>query len=154
MKSDSEPALSSLGCRDQSIRQRDEQRNRGKSVSTRSVHDQNDSKLEERWRVKIGFVHAIRPWVPEHVGFLLSLFEVGRDGKTAFERLNGKTAKVLEIMFAEGILWKRRRAGGPLRNPTYIWEDGVCLGEATSGEFIVGGKRGTWLTRTVRKKLK
>ena len=35
-----------------------------------------------------------------------------------------------------------------------MWEDGVHFGvKATTGEFNVAGKRGTWRTRAVRIKL-
>ena len=44
------------------------------------------------------------------------------------------------MAFAEGILWKRKGAGGPLRKLTCMWEDGVYLGEVIA------------LTRTVRRK--
>ena len=65
-------------------------------------------------------------------------FEVGRDGKTAYERLKGKSAKVQDMAFAEGILWKRKRAGGPLGKLTCMWEDGIYLGiKATTAEIIV-----------------
>ena len=85
--------------------------------------------------------------------FLLTRFEVGRDGKTAYERLKGKSAKVQGMAFAEGILWKRKRAGGPLGKLTCMWEDGVDLGvKATTAEVIVGNRNGVWLTRTVRRK--
>ena len=40
-------------------------------------------------------------------------------------------------MFAEGILWIRRRAWGSLGKVTCLWQDGVYLGvKATTGEFI------------------
>ena len=58
------------------------------------------------------------------------------------------------MMFVEAILWKRRRARGPLAKPTcserIVWHLGV---NAKTGEFIVGDKGDKWLTRTVRSKL-
>ena len=35
----------------------------------------------------------------------LTRFEVGRDGKTAYERPKGKSAKVQGLSFAEGLWW-------------------------------------------------
>ena len=111
------------------------------------------SDIEGRWGVKIDATHSIWPWIAEHAGFLLTRFEVGRDGKTAYERLKGKSAKVQGMAFAEGILWKRKRAGGPLGKLTCMWEDGIYLGvKATTAEVIVGNRNGVWLTRTVRRK--
>ena len=43
------------------------------------------SDIEGRWGVKIDATHSIWPWIAEHAGFLLTRFEVGRDGKTAYE---------------------------------------------------------------------
>ena len=91
--------------------------------------------------------------IAEHAGFLLKRFEVGRDGKTAYERLRGKSAKVQGMAFAEGFLWKRKRAGGPLGKLTCMWEDGIYLGvKARTAEIIVENRNGVWLTRTVRRK--
>ena len=41
--------------------------------------------IEGRWRVKIDATHSIWPWIAEHAEFLLTRFEVGRDGKTTYE---------------------------------------------------------------------
>ena len=64
------------------------------------------SSIEDKWEVKIKTSHPIWPWIAEHAAFLLSRFEVGRDGKTAYERVKGKAAKVQGMSFAEGVLWK------------------------------------------------
>ena len=71
-------------------------------------------------------------------GFLLKRFEVGRDGKTSYERLRGKSPKVQGMALVEGFLWKRKRAGGPLGKLTCMWEDGIYLGvKARTAEIIV-----------------
>ena len=36
------------------------------------------------------------------------------DGKTAYERLKRKSAKVLGVEFGETVMWKRRPIGPPL----------------------------------------
>ena len=60
---------------------------------------------------------------------------------TSVGRLKGKSAKVQGMAFAEGILRKRKRAGGPLGKLTCMWEDGVYLGvKATTAEVIVGNE--------------
>ena len=35
--------------------------------------------------------HPLMAWIPEYAGFLLSRFQVAADGKTAFERIKGKS---------------------------------------------------------------
>ena len=44
--------------------------------------------------MKIDVTHSVWPWIADRAGFLRTRFEVGRDGKTANERLKGKSAKV------------------------------------------------------------
>ena len=83
--------------------------------------------------MKIDVTHIVWPWIADRAGFFWTRFEVGRDGKTANERLKVKSAKVQGISFAEGVL----RVGGPLGKSTCMWEDGVYLGI----EEITGGGR-------------
>ena len=59
--------------------------------------------------------HPVWPWIAEHGGFLLTRFEVGRDRKTAYERLRGKSAKVQDLSFEV-------RFG----KMTCMWEDAQC----------------------------
>ena len=72
------------------------------------------SAVEGRWGVKLETRHPVIPLVTEHAAVLLNRFEVGHDGKTAYERNKGKKAKVLGMEFGEAILWKRRPVGGAL----------------------------------------
>ena len=71
------------------------------------------SQLEERWAVKISPNHPVLTWMVGHAAVLLNRFEVARDGKTAYERMKRKTAKVLGLEFGEKILWKRKPVGEP-----------------------------------------
>ena len=80
------------------------------------------SAIEEKREVTIDVTYSVLPWI----------------------RLKGKSL--------EGILWKRRRAGGALGKLTCMWEDGVYLGiKANTGEVTVENRKGVWLTRTVRR---
>ena len=111
------------------------------------------SALEEKWGAKLDVAHPIWTWMAEYAGWLLTRCEVGRDGKTAYERIKGKHARVQGMEFGEAVLWKRRRQGGPLGKLTSMWEDGVFLGiKGSTAEIIVGDKNGVWVTRTVRRK--
>ena len=111
------------------------------------------SALEDRWGVKLDTDHAVWSWMAEYAGWLVTRGEVGKDGRTAYERLKGKRAKVQGLEFGEGVLWKRRPGGGPLGKLTCMWDDGIFLGvKGSTGELIVGDERGIWRTRTVRRK--
>ena len=111
------------------------------------------SALESRWGVRLSVDHGIWTWITEYAGWLLTRFQVGSDGKTAYERVKGKPARVQGFEFGEGVLWKRKRGGGPLGKLTCMWEDGVFLGvKGSTAELIVGDRRGIFLTRTMRRK--
>ncbi len=60
---------------------------------------------------------------------------------------------MIGVEFGEGVLWERRREGGPLGKLTCMWEDGIFLGvKGSTGEMIVGDEKGVWRTRTIRRK--
>ena len=109
--------------------------------------------FENRIRVKIEDQHPVLTWLTEYAAFLLNRFEVGRDGKTAYERMKGKSAKVRGAEFGEKLLWKRRPLKGSLEKLTCLWEDGTFLGvRAVSGEILIGTKTGVTKTRTIQRR--
>ena len=111
------------------------------------------SQLEERWGVKISSTHPVLTWMVGHAAVLLNRFEVARDGKTAYERMKKKTAKVLGLEFGEKVLWRRKPVGGALGKMSCMWEDGIYLGiKATTGELIVGTEKGVWKTRSIQRR--
>ena len=69
---------------------------------------------EGRCGVKVGARHSVVPWLVEYAAVLLNRVEVGKDGKTAFERCKVPRARTLGIEFGEGVLWKRKPIGGAL----------------------------------------
>ena len=111
------------------------------------------SALEERWKVKVPAASAVIPWLMEYAAYLLNRFEVGHDGRTAYERCKGKTAKCAGIEFGEGVLWRRKPVGGALGKLSVMWEDGVFLGvKGRTGEYVIGDAKGVWKTRTIQRK--
>ena len=111
------------------------------------------SALEERWGCKLSTHHPVVAWLAEYAGHLLNRFEVGRDGRTAYERSKMKPAKTLGLEMGEAVLWKRKPVGGALGKLTCMWDDGIFLGvKGKTGEVIVGDKKGVWKTRTVQRK--
>ena len=50
--------------------------------------------LEDKLRCKIKANHPVMYWLVEHAAFILTYFQVGTDGKTAYERHKGKPAKL------------------------------------------------------------
>ncbi len=111
------------------------------------------SALEDRWGVSIGAKHSVVPWLVEYAAVLTNRFEVGKDGKTAFERNKGRAARTLGVEFGEAVLWKRKPVGGALGKFSCMWDDGIYLGiRGSSGEIIIGTAAGAWRTRTIQRK--
>ncbi len=42
---------------------------------------------------------------------MLNRYEVGKDGRTAYERCRGKPAKTFGLEFGEAVRWKRKPVG-------------------------------------------
>ena len=111
------------------------------------------SALDEKLGVGIPVGHPIWPWITEYSSFLLNRFEVGKDGKTAYERTKGKKANVYGVEFGEAALGKQRPMGGGLGKLACLWQDGVYLGiKGSTGEFIVADVKGIHRTRTIQRK--
>ena len=51
--------------------------------------------LESRIGVEIPSDHDVIPWIIEYSATIINKGQVGADGKTAYERLKGKSAKVM-----------------------------------------------------------
>ena len=71
------------------------------------------SALEDKWGVRVEVGHAVWSWLVEYAGWLITRCQVGRDGKTAYERVKGKRAKIQGLEFGEGVFWKMGREGVP-----------------------------------------
>ena len=66
-----------------------------------------------KWEIKIGAYHGIVPWILECASHLLSRFQVGHDGRKAYERCKGKGAKNMGIEFDGGALEEEASKGSP-----------------------------------------
>ena len=74
---------------------------------------------------------------------LVNRYDVGHDGKTPYERLRGRSSRLLELEFAELVNFRRTPARNRLAKLDSVWSDGVFLGyRAVSGEMIVGTAAG------------
>ena len=109
------------------------------------------SALQERLGVRIGADERIVTFVAEYAAYLLNRKEVGKDGKTAYERSKGKKATILAIEFGEKLLYKLKpKEKMEKLNPR--WDYGVFVGvRADSGEIWVATKEGVKAVRSVRR---
>ncbi len=65
--------------------------------------------LESRLAVQVAAEKPIITFLPEYVAYLINRLEVGKYGKTGYERVKGKGA-VIGLEFGETVLWKKRKA--------------------------------------------
>ena len=112
------------------------------------------SQLDERYGVRIDIKHPILTWMCEYSMYVLNRLEVGKDGKTAYERCKGKKAKVLGFEFGEKIQWKARPGTAQQGKMNARWGCGLFLGiRRESGEVVVAdeGTKNIKYVRTVRR---
>ena len=110
------------------------------------------SAFQENYKIELDVQDAIWPWLIEYGSYVLNRMEVGKDGKTSYERNKGKMAHVNGIQFGEGVQWKRKPSHGALGKLAILWEDGIFLGvKGTTSEMIVGGLSGVFRTRTIQR---
>ena len=107
--------------------------------------------LEERVGQEIKADSNIITFMAGHAAYLMNRLEVGKDGKTAYERTKGKAATVLGIEFGEKLVWKKK-AGQKMDKINSRWEFGIFVGvRPKSGELWVATPGGVHKTRSVRR---
>ena len=84
------------------------------------------SQVDERYMVRIVTEHPLVAWLCEHAAYLLNRQEIGRDGRTSYERSRGKRATALGLEFAEKIFWKEKPLGTMQKLVTQ-WKMGIFL---------------------------
>ena len=67
--------------------------------------------LQHRLHIDIPSDHAVIAWMVEYSSVLLNKYEVGRNGKTAYERLRGRKSKMLGVEFGELVHFRRTPLG-------------------------------------------
>ena len=108
--------------------------------------------LDSRYGSRIPSDHPVIAWLPRHAAATVSRYQVGKDGKTAYERTKGKKFKREMAEFGECIWYLKQRSKGST-GMKGRWMEGIWLGvREESGEVIVGTPEGIQKARTVRRK--
>ena len=109
------------------------------------------SAFEGRLKKSVDAERRVVTFMAEYAAYLVNRLEVGKDGKTAYERSRGKRAKVLGVEFGEKLLWKTRPKD-KLEKLNGKWEYGIFVGvRRRSGEVWVATKDGIEKARSVRR---
>ena len=109
------------------------------------------SAFEERVGRRVDAEARVVTFMAEYGAYLVNRLEVGRDGKTAYERSKGKLGRVLGVEFGEKLMYKVKPKDKMEKiNPR--WEYGVFVGvRRESGEVWVATKEGMEKARSVRR---
>ena len=110
--------------------------------------------LEIAYGGELAADHASLPWLIQYSGLLVSLFEVGADGRTAYERTRGKKFRRELPPFGEVVFYlPLDRQKGHLNKLQAKWLVGVYLGlRLDTGELYIGLEQGVVRARAVRRR--
>ena len=96
--------------------------------------------------------HPAMAWIPHHASFLLSRFQVSKDGKTAHEKLKGKSYRGELVDFAERATFMLVALGGKMDKLEVPWEPGRFVRiRPKSGEKRILTKEGVVNARKMRR---
>ena len=93
--------------------------------------------LERRLKARVTVGHVIFPWLVEFCADLYNKHQVGRDGKTAYQRVKGKKFTQVLFPFAAPVMF---RVCGKVKgsNMAERWFEGFFLGKKPhSEEFVI-----------------
>ena len=106
------------------------------------------SALEELMKCEVPSRHPILAFLVEHAGKLMSRYQVGRDGRTAYEVHAGKPYRRQLVEFGERVYFMPRQAK---LDPK--WQDGAFIGiRDRSDEMLIMTTSGVYKTRNVRRR--
>ena len=108
--------------------------------------------LEHRLGVVLESDSPILPWLIRHAGALISRYQIGADGMTAYRRLRGRNYDKVMIEFGECI-WYIKNKSDRANKLNSRWAVGVYLGSSEmSNELYVGTNEGVIKVRSFRRK--
>ena len=109
--------------------------------------------LEDRVGASLPGKHAVTAWLVEHVGDLISRYQVGDDGRTGYERHKGKPYTREAIEFGEKKHYRRNKKQQSRDWKLEVnWGEGHYLGTSRrTGEAIIGTQAGVIGAGTIRR---
>ena len=114
------------------------------------------SALEERMKCEVPSKHPILAFLVEHAWKLMSRYQVGRDGRTAYQLHAGKPHRRQLVEFRERVHFMPIRLGGAKQaklDPK--WQDGAFIGiRDRSDEMLIITTIRVYKTRNVRRRPK
>ena len=107
--------------------------------------------FQERMKRTVDSREKIVTFIPEYAAYLMNRIEIGRDGKTNYERVKGKKPTVLGVEFGEKLLYKVKIANR-MEKINARWEFGIFVGVRTkSNELWVANQDKIINVRAVKR---
>ena len=110
--------------------------------------------LEDKAEMSIKPDDAIVLWMIRWSAMCLSRFQVGQDGRTAYERRRGRKCQLPVVPFGEKV-WYHQAREGKERKDKFVSEvkEGIWLGHTrSSNEAVVGTKDGVVRAHTIKRR--
>jgi hypothetical protein len=107
--------------------------------------------LEARLQTKVPATSNIVAFMADYAAYLVNRLEIGKDGKSAYERCRGKAASVLGVEFGEKLMYKKRVRDKAAKIEAR-WDKAIFVGvRSCSGELWVATPEGIRKARSVRR---
>ena len=91
--------------------------------------------MEGYLQCEIPLDHPIIPWLVEAAAWTLNRFEIGKDGKTSYQRLKGKPFDTPVAEFAERVTYLKQKKKSERRSKIEARTgEGIFLGVRPPGE--------------------
>jgi hypothetical protein len=152
LKCDGEPALKQV---QEEVKARREQEttlenspvgcSRSNGIAERAVQALGEQVrvMRSALRHRVGRVfsagHPVTMWLVEHAADVMTKYQVGKDGKTAYERIKGKAYKKEMVEFGEVVHYRLGKRIGKMEKLEVRWGRGVFLGVIwRTGEALIG----------------
>ena len=108
--------------------------------------------IEVKTGEKIGKRSAMLAWIVEHAGNMITRYRVGKDGKTAYQRLKGKAPSNTTSPLGEKVLYLPLKSAGKQNKLAPKFKYGVMVGvHPRTSEALCANSNGTFRTRTVKR---
>ena len=108
--------------------------------------------LQARLDMVVRTSHPMLTWLVQHAADCLSKYQIGEDGKTAYERLKGKKFSRAVVEFGEKVHYKKNLKGHKDNKLDSKWGEGFFLGFYwKTSEALIGTHEGVKRAGTIRR---
>ena len=109
--------------------------------------------LEGHLGQTIDLKHPIITWIVTHAGYVISHFQVGKCGKTPYERLKGKSSKTELCEVGEKVMYMPLKSKNGMASMSERYKPGIWLGvNEKNGELHIATESGLVVgSRSIRR---